>query len=434
MTPVASVFFVPFPVVFKQRLLQWLRRYPCVAFYDSNNWTQDSYSTHDLIAGCANALVDLGDSPLLRVSQLVDEKRHYLFGYFGYDLKNKIETLCSDKPNRTGFPDACFFKADVVFELSGSELAITASTDTHAIFESVMQTPLTENETAVSNNINIQHRTSKKKYLQTVDALRQHIEDGDFYEINYCQEFYCEAADINPTALFAKLNRRSAAPFSAYMKFNELYVVSSSPERFLKRLGDKLVSQPIKGTARRDISDATSDERLKEALRSDEKEKAENVMIVDLVRNDLNRICKTASVAVKELFGVYSFPTVHHMVSTVVGTLRPDVTFEQIFKATFPMGSMTGAPKVEVMKAIEFYEDTARGAYSGTAGYVTPDGDFDFNVVIRTVLWNETTRYLSYHAGGAVTFDSDAEAEYAECLLKAKAISELLAGSALVEK
>lgn len=417
-------FYVPYPAVFKQRLLCWLDQFSCVAFLDSNNWKQDVYSSHDCIAGCSNDLVELNDDPFVTVDALRKNGKH-LFGYFGYDLKNKIEKLHSDNPNHTGFPDACFFAADVLIELKNHEVRITTDDNAHKIFESISNVH-TDYDQDSTNPIKIEHRTPKKKYVETVNALRDHIENGDFYEINYCQEFFCTHANVEPLSLFEKLNKKSAAPFAAYFKFNELCLLSSSPERFLKRLGGTLISQPIKGTAPRDLTNVTLDERFKSNLRNSEKEKAENVMIVDLVRNDLNRVCKTASVNVEELFGVYSFPTVHHLISTVTGTQRPDATFEQIMKAAFPMGSMTGAPKVEAMKAIEFYEDVARGAYSGCAGYVNPNGDFDFNVIIRTVLWNATTNYLSFHTGGAITFDSNAQAEYDECILKAKAITDIL--------
>ena len=419
-----QVFFVPYPAVFKQRLLRWLQAFDCVAFLDSNNNKHDGYSTHDCIAGCANALVELNDDPIADVARTVGSGQH-LFGFFGYDVKNKIERLHTEKPNRTGFPDACFFAAETVVELKGTAARVHTSGNAAFVFESISNIDLEHNDDATVD-IEMTLRTPKKKYIETVNALRRHIEDGDFYEINYCQEFFNNDVDIEPVALFERLNQRTAAPFAAYMKFDRLFMLSASPERFLKRVGATLVSQPIKGTAPRDLSNANRDEALKKELRESEKEKAENVMIVDLVRNDLNRVCASGSVRVEDLFGVYSFSTVHHMISTVTGTLRPDATFEQIIKATFPMGSMTGAPKVEVMKAIEFYEDTARGAYAGCAGYIAPNGDFDFNVVIRTLLWNELTGYLSFHTGGAVTFDSDAEAEYAECMLKARALREAL--------
>ena len=418
---------MPYPAVFKQRLLRWLQEFTCVAFLDSNNHKHDAYSTHDCIAGCADALVETGNKPFADIAVVSNSGRH-LFGFFGYDVKNKIEQLQSEKPGRTGFPDVCFFAADTVVELKDTEARITTSGNAISIFESISNVNLDDDPVEPHVNVEPEHRTTKKKYIETVNALRKHIEDGDFYELNYCQEFFCEAVDIDPLLLFERMNKRTAAPFAAFMKFNHLFMLSASPERFLKRVGGTLVSQPIKGTAPRDLSDANRDASLKQALRESEKEKAENVMIVDLVRNDLNRVCVSGSVKVDELFGVYSFPTVHHIISTVTGTLRPDATFDQIMNATFPAGSMTGAPKVEVMKAIEFYEYTARGAYAGCTGYIAPNGDFDFNVVIRTLLWNGLTRYLSFHTGGAVTFDSEAEAEYDECMLKARALKEVLRG------
>jgi para-aminobenzoate synthetase component 1 len=200
-----------------------------------------------------------------------------------------------------------------------------------------------------------------------------------------------------------------------------------SPERYLKKEGKTILSQPIKGTAKRYPDNPELDLKNLNALKDSEKERAENIMVVDLVRNDLSKICEHGSVHVDELCKVYSFPQVHQMISTVSGTLRDDVQFSDAVKATFPMGSMTGAPKKKVMELIERYEKSKRGLFSGSIGYITPYNDFDFNVVIRSVLYNAATRYLSFHTGSAITFSSDPEKEYEECLLKAAAIKKALA-------
>jgi para-aminobenzoate synthetase component 1 len=197
--------------------------------------------------------------------------------------------------------------------------------------------------------------------------------------------------------------------------------MSGSPERFLKREGDRLMSQPIKGTVRRGRS-AEEDNALIDTLQSSEKERAENVMIVDLVRNDLSRIAQKATVEVTELCGIHSFQTVHQMVSTIECRLDKDKGLSDILRATFPMGSMTGAPKISAMKHIDRIEPEGRGSYSGSIGYITPTGDFDFNVLIRSLFHNSKTESLVANVGGAITSLSDAHQEYEECMLKAEAI------------
>jgi para-aminobenzoate synthetase component 1 len=184
----------------------------------------------------------------------------------------------------------------------------------------------------------------------------------------------------------------------------------------------------MKGTAGRDLMDSANDEALKKVLESSAKEQAENVMIVDLVRNDLSKVCTDGTVKVDELFKIYSFPQVHQMISTISGELDPSVNFSDIVKATFPMGSMTGAPKRRVIELTEQYEVSSRGIYSGAVGYFTPEDDFDFNVVIRSLMYNKSTRYLSYHVGSGITFYSDPEKEWEECLLKAEGIKKVLTG------
>jgi para-aminobenzoate synthetase component 1 len=268
-------------------------------------------------------------------------------------------------------------------------------------------------------------RTSKDKYLTNVRNIKSQIKAGDYYEINYCCEFYAKHSAIEPLAVFNKLNASARAPFSSFFKLNDKYLLCASPERFLKKAGNKVISQPIKGTIR---IGTTQEENqiLQKELADSEKERAENVMIVDLVRNDLSKHAKAGTVKVEELFGIYEFPTVNQMISTISAKLSGDVHPVDVIKGTFPMGSMTGAPKVEVMKNIEAYEDQKRGLYSGSVGYFIPDGDFDFNVVIRSIFYNASTEYLSIQVGSAITYDADPEAEYEELLLKAKGMLEAL--------
>ena len=241
---------------------------------------------------------------------------------------------------------------------------------------------------SVNDSLVVEHRIAKKDYLTIIEKLRQHILRGDCYEINFCQEFYAEGAKIDPVEVYKKLSSLSPNPFSSLYKVKDQWLICASPERFLRKEGNKILSQPIKGTAKRIEGNELNDQYVKESLARSAKDRSENVMVVDLVRNDLAKVCEEGSVKVEELYGVYTFPQVHQMISTVSGRLMKDIAFTSIIRATFPMGSMTGAPKKRVMELIEKYESTKRGLFSGAVGYITPAGDFDFNVVIRSVLYN----------------------------------------------
>jgi para-aminobenzoate synthetase component 1 len=218
----------------------------------------------------------------------------------------------------------------------------------------------------------------------------------------------------------------SPNPFAALYRLHDRYLLCASPERFICKKGLRISSQPMKGTIKRDLSNKSEDEKLKEELKASAKDQSENVMVVDLVRNDLSRICNDGSVKVDELFGIYSYPQVHQMISTINGELKEDILFSEIIEATFPMGSMTGAPKYRVMQLIDEYEEGARGIFSGSVGYVDENGDFDFNVVIRSMMYNASSKYLSYQVGSGITFYSDPEMEWEECLLKGQAIKKVL--------
>ncbi len=274
--------------------------------------------------------------------------------------------------------------------------------------------------------IKLKYRTPKKEYIADVNKIQDAIRSGSVYELNYCQEFYAEAVTLDPVDLFKRMRQINAAPFSVFFKWQGQYLMSASPERFLAKRGAQLIAQPIKGTRRR-LADEVADNVQRNELRSCVKERAENVMIVDLMRNDLARCCEVGTIKVEELFGIYSFSRVHQMISTIAGNVKEGISFEEILEKTFPMGSMTGAPKVEAMKLIDQFEKVKRGWFSGSIGYVSPNGDFDLNVVIRTLIYNSKAGYLSLQTGGAITIDSVPEQEYQESLLKAEAWIQLLA-------
>jgi para-aminobenzoate synthetase component 1 len=271
----------------------------------------------------------------------------------------------------------------------------------------------------------INQRISKEDYLSKVNKMLEHIQRGDIYEANFCMEFFAEKAIINPIEIYQKLNAISKPPFATFFKNNKHYLLSASPERYLRKEGNKVISQPIKGTAKR-FSDEDLDQKSKTDLAENPKERSENIMIVDLVRNDLSKTATKGSVEVEELCGIYSFEQVHQMISTITSTVAENRSPVEIIKSTFPMGSMTGAPKISAMNIIENLEETKRGLYSGAVGYFSPENDFDFNVVIRSILYNAENGYLSFSVGSAVTSKAIPEQEYDECLLKAKAMFEVL--------
>jgi para-aminobenzoate synthetase component 1 len=398
---------------FKPKALQWASGFDVCAYLDSNNFT-DPYAKDALVANAGNAFDEL--------ARFRGKNPGWLTGFFGYDLKDEVEDLTSSNPDHLHFPDLYFFVPQVVIIIHGSEIEIIADNPQH-VFESIEQQILLH--VKPSTTVNIQSCFTKSGYLNAVEKIKEHINRGDIYVTNFCQEFFAEGADINPLTAFLKLNEISPNPFSAFFKWDKKYILCASPERFLAKRGDKLISQPIKGTAKRG-ADKEEDEAIKQQLRNHAKELQENVMIVDLVRNDLTRSAKQGTVKTEELFGIYSFNHLHQMISTIVCELQDGVSAIQAIKNTFPMGSMTGAPKISAMQLMEQYEHSKRGVYSGAIGYFSPDGDFDFNVVIRSLLYNQNNKYLSFQAGSAITYHADAEKEYEECLLKARAILEVL--------
>jgi para-aminobenzoate synthetase component 1 len=358
--------------------------------------------------------------------QYQSQANDWIFGYLSYDLKNDIEDLKSTNYDGLDFPDLFFYQPKKVFLLKGNQLEIQylkmCDDEVEQDFEAINQL---SDFSFVRSEIKIEQRISKENYLSKVSKMLEHIQLGAIYEANFCMEFYAENTKIDPLEIYKKLNAISEPPFAVYFKNNDQFLMSASPERYLKKEQDKVISQPIKGTAKR-FSDSNLDEKAKFELSENPKERSENIMIVDLVRNDLSKTATKGSVAVEELCQVYSFKQVHQMISTVVSSVAHTTSPIEILRTTFPMGSMTGAPKISAMNIIETLEETKRGLYSGAVGYFTPHGDFDFNVVIRSILYNAKNQYVSFSVGSAITSLSDPEKEYEECLLKAKAMFEVL--------
>jgi para-aminobenzoate synthetase component 1 len=411
------------PQHFKLKALQWASAGNVFCYLDSNGFV-DPYSKFDCLiaAGAKDELIATPRKAFDELDTFRKKNPGWVPGFFGYDLKNETENLSSLNADNLHFPDLYFFVPQNLVLIRGNEIEIIAD-DPQQIFDLIQNQ--TVNHSDGQTGLKIQSRLSKAEYLAAIAKVKEHISRGDIYVTNYCQEFFAEDAVIDPLAVFLKLNKISPNPFSAFFKWNDNYILCASPERFMAKRGEKLISQPIKGTAKRG-EDAAEDELIKQQLRHHTKEQQENVMIVDLVRNDLTKSAKKGTVKTEELFGIYSFEQVHQMISTVVCELETGIPAVQAIKNAFPMGSMTGAPKISSMRLMEQYEHSRRGVYSGAIGYFSPDNDFDFNVVIRTLLYNQKNKYLSFQAGSAITYHADAESEYEECLLKAMAILEAL--------
>ncbi len=410
----------------KLRMLSWAKQFSIHIFLDNNEYKSPLDGYECLVA--VNTVYQLGTDSRDVLSELTlqhSSKKDWVFGCLTYDYKNVLfPGLKSDNPKTIGFPEASFFIPETVLYISRDfkKLIIESFGNPDEIYGSILsEVPFAPKPLPY---LTFESSFTKDEYVDIVEKLRTHIKDGDCYEINFCNSCWCEHAIVDPLSVFSRLNDLSPAPFAAYFRFNDLYLMCASPERYLKKEGRRVLSQPIKGTAGRSTDPAT-DEQLKLDLRNSIKEQAENVMIVDLVRNDLSRSCEVGSISVDELFGIYTFPRVHQMISTVSGTLLKDGNITDAIKTSFPMGSMTGAPKYKVMQLIERYERTNRELFSGSVGYINPAGDFDFNVVIRSLYYNQTTQRLGYQTGGAITYDSDPLKEWEEMRLKAWAMERI---------
>ncbi len=414
---------------FKDRLLNWAAGYREVLWLDSNGH-KDPYQSFDVLLaiGAKASLITETEGAFLKLKEFRSAYNDWIFGYLSYDLKNDIEELTSTGYDGLGFASMHFFRPEKIIRIKDLCVEFLYLKEFQDQIEDDLDTILASNKEAQSTGkflVKLKPRISKKEYLQEFSNIQAHIKRGDIYEANFCQEFYADDVVLDPISTFRDLNRISQTPFAAFLKLNEHYALSASPERFLKKTGDTVISQPIKGTARRS-HDTVLDQQLRKLLAADQKERAENIMIVDLVRNDLSKYALRGSVHVEELCKIYSYKQVHQLVSTVTAKLEEGTDPIDVLKQAFPMGSMTGAPKVSAMKLIEKFEATKRGLFSGAIGYFTPTGDFDFNVVIRSILYNYKRKYISCSVGSAITAQAIAEKEYQECLLKAKAMHQVL--------
>jgi len=391
---------------FKEKAQLWASSFSNACIFNSNSF-YDRFGSLSLMIAVGKKVAYQSDGlvDFEALQAFVDQYSEELVpGYLSYDW------------------NAYFFVPECLLTFEENKVSIQAN-QPEDIIKQIEAQPLKCE--SINFKGDIQARMSRMEYSYAFNKLKEHIFKGDIYEVNLCQEFYAEKAKLNSFAAYQELNSISPTPFSCFFKHDDTVIISASPERFLAKKKNKLISQPIKGTAARGKT-ADEDAEIRKHLRNNPKEISENIMIVDLVRNDLTRSAEPGSVKVDELLGVYSFKQVHQLISTISCTAKPELNSTKAIRNTFPPGSMTGAPKISAMKLIQQYEKSNRGLYAGSIGYFSGESEFDFNVVIRTLIYNQKTGYLSFHVGGAVTALAQEEEEYQECLLKASAINQIL--------
>lgn len=408
---------------FRAKALCWASEFNTYMYLNGNGYDTLHGAFPEKLAVGVRRELKTDKDVFKQLQEFIARPHGWIFGYISYDAKNDIEVLQSKNPDFLQFPILHFFEPEFVLTFCEGKVRIEGD-NALTVYQSIER----KEQVSGSRQITLPFypETDKSEYLKVGQLLKQHILEGDIYEINYCIRYFAGEAFINPQAVYLALNQLSKAPFSLVYESANHAIISASPERFLKKTDRKVISQPMKGTIGRGKT-KEEDEWLKETLRNCEKEIAENMMIMDLVRNDLARTCIPGTVDVEDLFGIYSFPKVHQMITTVSGVLRDRNSVVDVIRHAFPMGSMTGAPKIRAMELIDRYERFFRGAFSGAAGYISPDNDFDFNVLIRSLFYNKPNAYLSFSAGSAITYDCDLEKEWNECQLKAAVFKQLFA-------
>lgn len=409
---------------FLQKMLNWADRFSIFSFLNGHDYPADRSFPLCLAVGEKRSLSLTPGRSFDSLKAFFNQEPSWLFGHISYDLMAETLGVFSRHQPDPVFGYGFFFEPEILIQISSDSVMIQGSEDPHALIREINTC---SSETTTHCRVSSRACITREYYLDMLAHIQGHIQRGDCYELNYCIPFHAGKAQYNPITLFTELMRIAPNPFSALYKIHGHYCICASPERFLQKKGRRIISQPMKGTASRS-EDPVTDVLNRDQLAHNAKERSENVMIVDLVRNDLSRISSRGSVAVDELFGVYSFPFVHQMVSTVSGMAEEEIHWADILASCFPMGSMTGAPKKRVAELIDLYEPASRGLFSGSIGYVDPSGDFDFNVVIRSLFYNKESKEIKFWAGSGITNKSRAVAEYEECLLKASALIRILEG------
>lgn len=382
--------------------------------------SNDNFDDYELIiAYGAESFLQSSKNSLKKIDKYIDKVNDWIFGYLSYDLKNEIENLTDLNKDVFNLPNLYFYQPKVIWLIKDEKAEIYSLNEKNLNEDWDHINSIDYKDCTEKSSVDLITRTSKQEYIRKIKNIKKRILQGDCYEMNYCFDMYSKNKTINPYKTYIKLNDYTRSPMSTFFKLNQLYLLSSSPERFIKRINRKIISQPIKGTAKRGL-DSKEDEKIKNTLLSSPKELSENHMIVDLVRNDLSRVAEKGSVKVKNLNKLNTFKRVHQLISTIEAEIAVNTKFSKIISGMFPMGSMTGAPKIESMNIIDEYESTKRGLYSGSIGYIKPNKDFDFNVVIRSIIYDKLLKEINVSVGSAITFKSDPESEFEECLLKAE--------------
>ncbi len=347
-------------------------------------------------------------------------------GYLSYDFGWELDKFRSlyKKKKVYGMPLAKFYYYDTVFVIDKKRMKLFCCYENKkpALNEIASTLKSAYKDKTVFTANKLVSSISKKKYRWIIEKTKEYISKGDIYQANIAQRFYCDF-EGKPSSFYRNLRTISPAPFGAYFVDKDFTVLSNSPERFLYRKGDYIETRPIKGTRKRH-SDETIDNCLVKALKDSEKDKAEHIMIVDLERNDLGKVCQKGTVNVKDLMRIESYANVHHMVSVISGKLKKDVDFVDCINATFPGGSITGAPKLRSMQIIDELEPVDRGIYCGSIGYIDNSGNFDFNIAIRTGIVYKNKLY--FYVGGGIVADSNPDEEFDETLIKARSFMTAL--------
>jgi para-aminobenzoate synthetase component 1 len=401
---------------FVEKIIQFSSVKNNFVLLNSNDYSDE----YDLIVAYGiESSIKSSKNSLIKLDNYIDSVDDWVFGYLSYDLKNEIEDLNDKNEDIFNLPNINFFQPKVIWLIKNGTATILSLNKKNLIDDWVQINSLNCLETLTKSKINLKSRGSKDDYIIKINGIKERILKGDCYEMNFCFDMYCKNNTIDPYQTYIKLNNYTRSPMSTFLKLDNLYLMSSSPERFIKKENKKIISQPIKGTAKRGL-DSHEDKEITNKLLSDPKELSENHMIVDLVRNDLSRIAEKGSVRVKKLNKLNTFKRVHQLISTIEANIQSNIEFSKIIEGTFPMGSMTGAPKIKSMNIIDEYESVKRGLYSGSVGYIKPNKDFDFNVIIRSIIYDRSLKEINVSVGSAITFKSDPESEYDECLIKAE--------------
>lgn len=405
-----------------EKAIAWtINNYAYVAVMDGHSMPYPYGTFPQLILAAQHPLPDFQEKHTFMSIKNGLGSGRFLGGFIGYEVKDQVEDLRTRRSGTSGFPSSCFFEAELIIRPEGTGIAIEGK-EAERILTQIRKEEVGDAFIEIDN---IRQLCSKDAYLKKVNQIKTRIAEGDVYELNYCIRWEAQAKTFKPAEVYRQLRKLSKMPFGGLFKMQDSYILSASPERFLKLEANKIISQPIKGTARRSPN-PEEDRQLKASLQESIKERAEHMMIVDLMRNDLARTARLGTIEVEELFGIYSFPGVHQMISTITAEKSVDSSPADVLEKAFPMGSMTGAPKIMAMKLIDELEITGRGPFSGTFGYIDPQGNFDFNVLIRSLYFHKESQKLFWYAGGAITWDSDPEEEYRECLLKTEILCKTL--------